>query len=309
MASGMESEAETSFMTALAKNPRGAVRGSADDIQTGVDCRNLPYGNGEIDCVVLDPPYMHSPGGTAHTGHRAFERHYRNNGTGNRTRRKYHEAVLSLYEDAGAEAHRVLRDRGVLVVKCQDEVCSNRHSAKDSMRKPRACSNGPSVWTPRSPKDIWGTLLIGYRMLGNTNRGEIGEEFVRRYLRQHKIKVGNGGRTSKTDLTIESLRFEVKTASLGVTKTFQFNHVRHDRKYDYLLCLGICPRLQHMEKGRCRRAEGRNLGADGGGSGRDVQAYEEACRHASYSDAALNADSIGMERCLRERNLNRPRSL
>ena len=96
------------------------------DLQTGTDCRDLPYGDGEIDCVVLDPPYMHSPGGSAHTVHTAFERHYRNNGTGNKTEKKYHEAVLSLYEDAGKEAYRVLRDRGVLIVKCQDEVCSNR---------------------------------------------------------------------------------------------------------------------------------------------------------------------------------------
>ena len=96
------------------------------DIQDGVDCRDLPYGDGEVDCVVLDPPYMHSPGGTAHTTHSAFERHYRNNGTGNRTDKRYHEAVLALYEEAGAEAHRVLRENGVLIVKCQDEVCSNR---------------------------------------------------------------------------------------------------------------------------------------------------------------------------------------
>ena len=106
--------------------PEDAYRLLASDIQDGVDCRDLPYGDGEIDCVVLDPPYMHSPGGTAHTAHGAFERHYRNNGTGNKTIRKYHEAVLALYEDAGAEAHRVLRDKGVLIVKCQDEVCSNR---------------------------------------------------------------------------------------------------------------------------------------------------------------------------------------
>ena len=69
---------------------------------------------------------MHSPGGTAHSVHSAFERHYKNNGTGNRTGRKYHEAVLALYEDAGKEAYRVLCERGVLIVKCQDEVCSNR---------------------------------------------------------------------------------------------------------------------------------------------------------------------------------------
>ncbi|WP_419923862.1 DNA methyltransferase [Candidatus Poriferisocius sp.] len=106
--------------------PNGMYQLLATDIQNGIDCRALPYSDGEIDCVVLDPPYMHSPGGTAHTAHQAFERHYRNNGTGNRTNKKYHEAVLSLYEDAGSEAHRVLRDKGVLIVKCQDEVCSNR---------------------------------------------------------------------------------------------------------------------------------------------------------------------------------------
>ena len=83
--------------------------------------------------------------------------------------------------------------------------------------------------------------LIGYRMLGNTNRGEIGEEFVRRYLASHGVDAGNGGRTSETDIRIDHLRFEVKTASLGAGGTFQFNHVRLDRQYDYLLCLGICP--------------------------------------------------------------------
>ena len=98
----------------------------ATDISDGVDCRNLPYDDGSIDCVVLDPPYMHSPGGTAHTVHTAFEDHYRNNGTGNRTKKKYHDAVLELYAEAGREAFRVLRERGVFIVKCQDEVCSNR---------------------------------------------------------------------------------------------------------------------------------------------------------------------------------------
>ncbi|MCE2452147.1 MAG: site-specific DNA-methyltransferase [Nitrospinae bacterium] len=106
--------------------PAGRYDLRATDIQNGVDCRALPYGDGEIDCVVLDPPYMHSPGGTAHRSHTPFEAHYRNNGSGNRTGSKYHEAVLDLYLDAGQEAHRVLRERGVLIVKCQDEVCSNR---------------------------------------------------------------------------------------------------------------------------------------------------------------------------------------
>lgn len=106
--------------------PEHQYRVLGTDIQTGVDCRDLPYDDGEIDCVVLDPPYMHSPGGTAHQSQRAFEQYYRNNETGNNTTSKYHEAVLELYVAAGVEAHRVLRERGVLIVKCQDEVCSNR---------------------------------------------------------------------------------------------------------------------------------------------------------------------------------------
>lgn len=106
--------------------PAERYRLKASDLTQGVDCRDLPYRDGELDCVVFDPPYMHSPGGTAHATHKPFENYYRNNATGNKTRSKYHEAVLELYTDTGAEVHRVLRDRGVFIVKCQDEVCSNR---------------------------------------------------------------------------------------------------------------------------------------------------------------------------------------
>ena len=106
--------------------PEGRYELLATDLADGVDCRHLPYGNGEIDCVVFDPPYMHSPGGTAYAGQTPFEVYYRNNGSGNRTNAKYHEAVLELYEETGREAARVLRERGVFIVKCQDEICSNR---------------------------------------------------------------------------------------------------------------------------------------------------------------------------------------
>jgi hypothetical protein len=107
--------------------PAGLYDLRPTDIQDGVDCRDLPYEDGRIDCVVLDPPYMHTPGGTAHTStHAPFEAYYRNNVSGNQTASKYHEAVLDIYRDAGREAHRVLRNRGVFIVKCQDEVCANR---------------------------------------------------------------------------------------------------------------------------------------------------------------------------------------
>lgn len=93
-----------------------------------------------------------------------------------------------------------------------------------------------------APEDIWkGSPVAGYRRLGNTNRGEIGEEFVRRYLEGSNIKVSRGLRTALTDMGVLKNHLEIKTASLGAKGTFQFNHVRMDRKYNYLLCLGICP--------------------------------------------------------------------
>lgn len=93
-----------------------------------------------------------------------------------------------------------------------------------------------------SPRDIWqGSPLIGYRLLGNTNRGEIGEQFILRFLNHFGIRVTNGSRTDETDKRIGTMLLEIKTASLGASGTFQFNHVRLDRDYHHLICLGICP--------------------------------------------------------------------
>ena len=101
------------------------------DISMGVDCRELPYQDGEIDCVVLDPPYMEGffrnatsqkAGGGSYV---AFRDHYAN-GDEKPQAAKWHDAVAELYREAGREAFRVLRRNGVLIVKCQDEVSANR---------------------------------------------------------------------------------------------------------------------------------------------------------------------------------------
>ena len=105
--------------------PEGLYEVCASDIKTGTDCRALPFEAGSIDCVVFDPPYMHSPGGTAHTDHQNFEDYYGNNEPP-QSELKYHDAVLDLYFRAADEARRVLRKGGIYIVKCQDEVCSNR---------------------------------------------------------------------------------------------------------------------------------------------------------------------------------------
>lgn len=103
----------------------------ASDMKTGTDCRKLPYQDGSHDCVVLDPPYMEglfrrSKSHLAGAGtYSAFREHY-SNGAETSDGPKYHAAVLDLYFKAGNEAHRVLRDKGVLIVKCQDEVSANQ---------------------------------------------------------------------------------------------------------------------------------------------------------------------------------------
>jgi hypothetical protein len=106
--------------------PKDRYRLLATDLATGVDCRQLPYEDRSVDCVVLDPPYMHTPGGSAHVGHQNYENYYKNNGSSNGHVLKYHEAVLDLYFKAGKEAWRVLGPNGIFIVKCQDEVCANQ---------------------------------------------------------------------------------------------------------------------------------------------------------------------------------------
>ena len=109
----------------------------SSDIATGIDCRNLPYQDDSIDCVILDPPYMEgfyrkSPDNKAGSGtHSAFAEAYSNgdetNGDEeNSGTKKWHAAVTDMYFKAGREALRVLRKKGVLIVKCQDEVSAGR---------------------------------------------------------------------------------------------------------------------------------------------------------------------------------------
>lgn len=105
------------------KIPPGKFDLIASDLMTGVDCRALPYEDGSLDAVVLDPPYMHASGGTAFQfgGNSAIESYYQNN-----KKAGTHEGTLDLYFSGSAQAYRVLRTEGIFIVKCQDEVCANK---------------------------------------------------------------------------------------------------------------------------------------------------------------------------------------
>lgn len=81
------------------------------DIISGVDFRNLPYPDATMDALVLDPPYVHNSGSFKINATYNNELINGNFGT-----------VMQLYQDGIQEARRVLKARGMLLVKCQDIV-------------------------------------------------------------------------------------------------------------------------------------------------------------------------------------------
>jgi len=112
--------------------PKGDYEVLATDISNGVDCRELPYVDASLDCVVFDPPYMeglfrrsetHMAGSGTHA---AFRKHYSNGQATDEGGPKWHGAVIDLYVKTGHEVSRILKPDGIFIVKCQDEVSANR---------------------------------------------------------------------------------------------------------------------------------------------------------------------------------------
>lgn len=89
----------------------------------------------------------------------------------------------------------------------------------------------------------WRDAPLGdVKRLSNTHIGDIGQDFVREWCAIHGLTwIGADGRHSPWDAKIEGFTFEVKTATEDVSGGFQFNHVRHHREYQGLLCIGISP--------------------------------------------------------------------
>jgi len=81
-----------------------------------MDFRRLNYADGSIDTVVFDPPYLSRSGENA-----AYEHRYRASAAG-----KCHAEMMGIYAAGMKEAHRALKDGGLLWVKCADEVESGQ---------------------------------------------------------------------------------------------------------------------------------------------------------------------------------------
>jgi hypothetical protein len=96
--------------------------GSDIQVMPGVgvvaDFRRLPFADGTFDVVTLDPPYRHTGPGHDYLDHRY--------GGSSTTPTHTHKDIVALYAAGIAEGKRVLRRRGVLMVKVMDEIESGR---------------------------------------------------------------------------------------------------------------------------------------------------------------------------------------
>src|ERR1017187_7833013 len=106
-----------------------------------------------------------------------------------------------------------------------------------------------------NPKDIFLQVVSGkiidkkwtdqphqaFKNLPNSSKGDAGEEFIKIYVTQLGFTAIKDKRLGDFDLLIQNKKFEIKLASEDISGSFQFNHIRYDSKYDYLLCLGVTP--------------------------------------------------------------------
>lgn len=80
------------------------------------------------------------------------------------------------------------------------------------------------------------------KILSNTHVGEAGQDFIKQWCRTQNLAWESPESSqSPWDIRIESISFEIKTATEDVNGNFQFNHIRHHRDYQALLVLGISP--------------------------------------------------------------------
>src|SRR3989344_5975247 len=81
-----------------------------------------------------------------------------------------------------------------------------------------------------------------FKHLANSSKGDAAEEFIKIYTQALGFKIENRvSRLGDWDVKIEGKTFEVKCATEDISGSFQFNHIRYDSKYDFLLCLGVTP--------------------------------------------------------------------
>jgi len=84
--------------------------------------------------------------------------------------------------------------------------------------------------------------LYFVKILANSSKGDLAEEFVVKYCRALGFKVEDKKtRLGDYDKIINGKKFEIKMATEDLGGHFQFNHLRYDYKYDGVICIGCAP--------------------------------------------------------------------
>ncbi len=79
------------------------------------------------------------------------------------------------------------------------------------------------------------------KLINNRAVGTVGEKFVRKILENLNLNFNIPTQQTSWDIEITKSRIEIKTATEDTHGKFQFNHIRHHRSYDAVICIGIAP--------------------------------------------------------------------
>ena len=85
------------------------------------DCRDLPLKSEALDCIMYDPPFLATTG-------KSLETDSKSNNIINRRFGVYssEKELHQFYVDSLAEFHRLLKNNGILIFKCQDKISSGK---------------------------------------------------------------------------------------------------------------------------------------------------------------------------------------
>jgi tRNA G10 N-methylase Trm11 len=88
--------------------------------EDGSDFRHLPYPDGHFDAIAYDPPYV-AKGGRETSGIKSMDRRY-----GQEDCPATPALLQRLIEDGLTEMHRLVKPKGIVLVKCKNYVSSGK---------------------------------------------------------------------------------------------------------------------------------------------------------------------------------------
>lgn len=91
----------------------------SDEVSFG-DCRNLPLEDNSLNCIMFDPPFLATTG-----------KSLQSNDDSNRITKRFgaynsETELHQFYIDSLKEFYRILKNKGILIFKCQDKTSSQK---------------------------------------------------------------------------------------------------------------------------------------------------------------------------------------